>query len=88
MPSVSELCVLCGKKLIDKVYEGILKFSVLLPTGPPDKIPGFGNITSEILGNRLFGLIYAKSVGFFGHIQSISTAWATPHFGIFIAFPH
>jgi hypothetical protein len=27
-------------------------------------------------------------VGFFGHIQSISTAWATPHFGIFIAFPH
>ena len=71
MPSVSELFVLCGKKLIDKVYEGVPKFLALLHTGPPDKILLFGNITLEILRKRLFWLIYAKSVGFFGHFQSI-----------------
>ena len=30
--SVSELCVLCGKKLIDKVYEGVPKVVVSLHT--------------------------------------------------------
>jgi hypothetical protein len=30
VPSVSELCVLCGEKLIDKVYEGVPKLFVLL----------------------------------------------------------
>jgi hypothetical protein len=30
--SVSELCVLCGKKLIDKIHEGVPKLLMLLHT--------------------------------------------------------